>query len=113
MLAAFLVQMARQDGRRDLVEDLSATVAGSLIMVSGAAWCATPLHSVHTRLGASFTDFGGWRMPLRYASDIAEHRAVRSSAGIFDLSHMGEIGVSGPGAVQYARGEPQVRVRQR
>ncbi|WP_128773418.1 glycine cleavage system aminomethyltransferase GcvT [Actinomyces oricola] len=59
----------------------------------------TPLHSVHTRLGASFTDFGGWRMPLRYASDIAEHRAVRSSAGIFDLSHMGEIGVSGPGAL--------------
>ena len=40
VLAAFLVQMARQDGRRDLVEDLSATVAGNLVMVSGAAWCA-------------------------------------------------------------------------
>ena len=49
----------------------------------------TPLHRVHTALGASFTDFGGWQMPLRYTSDLAEHHAVRRSAGIFDLSHMG------------------------
>ena len=58
----------------------------------------TPLHSVHAALGASFTDFGGWRMPLRYASDLAEHHAVRRSAGVFDLSHMGEVKVTGPGA---------------
>ena len=58
----------------------------------------TPLHHVHTALGASFTDFGGWQMPLRYASDLAEHHAVRRSAGIFDLSHMGEVKVTGPGA---------------
>lgn len=58
----------------------------------------TPLHSVHAAAGASFTDFGGWQMPLRYASDLAEHHAVRRSAGIFDLSHMGEVKVTGPGA---------------
>ncbi|MDY3679154.1 MAG: glycine cleavage system aminomethyltransferase GcvT [Actinomyces urogenitalis] len=58
----------------------------------------TPLHKVHERLGASFTDFGGWDMPLRYASDLAEHRAVRNAAGIFDLSHMGEVKVTGPDA---------------
>lgn len=51
----------------------------------------TPLHSVHERLAATFTDFGGWNMPVRYTSDIAEHYAVRQAAGIFDLSHMGEI----------------------
>jgi aminomethyltransferase len=44
------------------------------------------------------TGFAGWLMPLRYGSEIAEHRAVRSAAGLFDLSHMGEIAVSGPGA---------------
>ena len=58
----------------------------------------TPLHSVHVDAGALFTDVGGWRMPLRYAPDLAEHHAVRRSAGIFDLSHMGEIKVSGPDA---------------
>jgi aminomethyltransferase len=58
----------------------------------------TPLRAVHERLGATMTDFAGWLMPLRYGSEIAEHRAVRSAAGLFDLSHMGEIAVSGPGA---------------
>ena len=58
----------------------------------------TPLRAVHERLGATMTDFAGWLMPLRYGSEIAEHRAVRGAAGLFDLSHMGEIGVSGPGA---------------
>ena len=58
----------------------------------------TPLRAVHERLGASMTPFAGWLMPLRYSSEIAEHRAVRGAAGLFDLSHMGEIAVSGPGA---------------
>jgi aminomethyltransferase len=53
---------------------------------------------VHERLGATMTDFAGWLMPLRYKSETAEHTAVRSSAGLFDLSHMGEIAVTGPGA---------------
>jgi aminomethyltransferase len=58
----------------------------------------TPLTGVHERLGASLTDFAGWLMPLRYGSETAEHNAVRSAAGIFDLSHMGELAVSGPDA---------------
>lgn len=59
---------------------------------------STPLHAVHEAAGASFTEFGGWDMPLRYTSDLAEHHAVRTSAGIFDLSHMGEVWVRGPQA---------------
>ncbi|MGF0114846.1 glycine cleavage system aminomethyltransferase GcvT [Promicromonospora sp. Marseille-Q5078] len=56
----------------------------------------TPLHDEHVALGASLTGFGGWLMPLRYTSDLAEHRAVREAAGLFDLSHMGEIHLEGP-----------------
>lgn len=61
----------------------------------------TPLHAEHEKLGASFTDFGGWDMPLKYGSELAEHRAVREAAGLFDLSHMGEIRVSGPDAAVF------------
>jgi aminomethyltransferase len=55
----------------------------------------TPLHARHAALGASFTDFGGWDMPVRYTSDLAEHRAVREAAGLFDISHMAEFVVTG------------------
>lgn len=55
----------------------------------------TTLHDVHLELGAHFTEFAGWDMPVRYTSDVAEHHAVRTSAGIFDLSHMGEVEVTG------------------
>src|SRR5215469_114172 len=58
----------------------------------------TPLRSVHEQLGATMTEFAGWLMPLRYGGETAEHVAVRTSAGLFDLSHMGEIAVTGPGA---------------
>jgi len=58
----------------------------------------SPLHAEHVALGANLTTFGGWLMPLRYTSDLAEHRAVREAAGLFDLSHMGEIEVAGPQA---------------
>ncbi len=58
----------------------------------------TPLYAVHEELGATLTDFAGWRMPLRYGSETAEHQAVRQAAGLFDLSHMGEIVVRGPQA---------------
>ncbi|MFL1999604.1 aminomethyltransferase family protein [Microbacterium sp. A1-JK] len=54
---------------------------------------STPLHQRHESLGATFTDFGGWLMPVRYASDLAEHRAVREAAGLFDISHMAEFWV--------------------
>ncbi|MDQ4504602.1 glycine cleavage system aminomethyltransferase GcvT [Sinomonas sp. ASV322] len=58
----------------------------------------TALYDQHAALGASFTDFGGWQMPLKYGSELAEHRAVRETAGLFDLSHMGEVWVTGPDA---------------
>ncbi len=57
-----------------------------------------PLHAVHEDRGASFTDFGGWEMPVEFDSITKEHAAVRESAGIFDVSHMGEIRVEGPDA---------------
>ncbi|WP_150460638.1 glycine cleavage system aminomethyltransferase GcvT [Nesterenkonia ebinurensis] len=61
----------------------------------------TALAAEHQALGASFTDFGGWRMPLKYTSELEEHKAVRSAAGIFDLSHMGEVRVIGPDAATF------------
>lgn len=61
----------------------------------------TALAAEHEALGASFTDFGGWRMPLKYSSEMEEHRAVRSTAGMFDLSHMGEVRVVGPDAATF------------
>ena len=70
----------------------------------------TPLTGVHEQLGANLTEFAGWLMPLRYGSETAEHTAVRTAAGLFDLSHMGELAVSGPAApaaLDYAlTGEP-------
>lgn len=59
---------------------------------------ASPLRDEHAALGAHFTDFAGWQMPLKYDSELAEHHAVRTRAGLFDLSHMGEIAVAGTGA---------------
>ncbi len=60
----------------------------------------SPLHELHVEAGALFTDFAGWQMPVRYSSDLAEHRAVRTAAGLFDLSHMGEIVIVGAEAAQ-------------
>ncbi|MGM1017619.1 MAG: glycine cleavage system aminomethyltransferase GcvT [Actinomycetota bacterium] len=61
----------------------------------------TPLRERHESLGASFTDFGGWQMPVRYTSDLAEHHAVRTAAGIFDISHMAEFLVTGTHAADF------------
>jgi aminomethyltransferase len=58
----------------------------------------TPLFEEHTRLGARMIPFAGWEMPVQYEGVIAEHRAVRSDCGVFDVSHMGEIEVEGPRA---------------
>ncbi len=58
----------------------------------------TPLTAMHQSLGATMTDFAGWLMPLRYTSETAEHVAVRNAAGLFDLSHMGELTVTGQDA---------------
>ena len=58
----------------------------------------TPLFAVHQRLGGKLIEFGGWEMPVQYSGIVDEHLAVRRAAGIFDISHMGEVCVSGPSA---------------
>ncbi len=59
----------------------------------------TPLYEAHKHLGAKLVEFGGWEMPIQYASIIEEHHAVRSAVGIFDVSHMGEIEITGLNAL--------------
>jgi aminomethyltransferase len=58
----------------------------------------TPLHDRHVALGARLVPFAGWEMPVQYEGVIQEHRAVRTDAGVFDVSHMGELEVEGPRA---------------
>ena len=59
------------------------------------------MFAAHQRLGARLVEFGGWDMPIQYTSIVEEHLAVRSAAGLFDISHMGEFLVSGPGAAAF------------
>ncbi len=61
----------------------------------------TPLYEQHCALGARLVEFGGWEMPVQYSSILDEHRAVRTSAGLFDVSHMGEFKVEGPDALTF------------
>src|SRR5436309_521719 len=58
----------------------------------------TPLYDMHKSLGARFVSFAGWEMPVQYTGIVEEHHAVRQRAGLFDVSHMGEIEVRGPRA---------------
>ncbi|MEX1126892.1 MAG: glycine cleavage system aminomethyltransferase GcvT [Acidimicrobiia bacterium] len=58
----------------------------------------SPLDDLHRRLGARFVEFGGWEMPVQYESVLAEHKAVRTGVGIFDVSHLGRFELSGPGS---------------
>ncbi|HEV2066522.1 MAG TPA: hypothetical protein VGR08_06785, partial [Thermomicrobiales bacterium] len=55
----------------------------------------TALYERHVALGAKMVPFAGWEMPIQYAGILAEHRAVRNAAGLFDLGHMGQVDVSG------------------
>ena len=64
----------------------------------------TPLHDRHVELGARMVPFAGWDMPVQYAGVIPEHRAVRTDAGVFDVSHMGELEVEGPRAPELLQG---------
>ncbi len=58
----------------------------------------TPLYDTHIALGGRMVEFGGWEMPVQYSSILQEHHAVRQTAGLFDICHMGEVRVEGPGA---------------
>lgn len=60
----------------------------------------TPLHGSHIGLGARMVPFGGWDMPVEYSGITAEHMAVRTAAGLFDVSHMGEVEIAGKGALE-------------
>src|SRR3954465_5811126 len=71
-------------------------------MPAASSLRATPLNSVHRALGARMVDFGGWDMPVQYSGIIDEHNAVRNAAGLFDVSHMGEIEIRGPEAAKLA-----------
>ncbi len=68
---------------------------------SAGALRKTPLNAVHRESGARMMPFGGWDMPVEYSGLIAEHQAVRAAAGLFDVSHMGEFEVEGPGALAF------------
>lgn len=61
----------------------------------------TPLFEAHRQAGARLVDFGGWEMPVQYSSIVTEHKCVREAVGIFDISHMGEVRVSGPEAKNF------------
>ncbi len=63
----------------------------------------TPLHELHKAAGARMVDFGGWDMPVNYGSQIEEHHAVRSAAGLFDVSHMLAVEIEGTGARDFLR----------
>lgn len=63
----------------------------------------TPLYERHRTAGARLVDFAGWDMPLHYGSQLEEHRTVRASAGMFDVSHMNVVGISGPDARRFLR----------
>jgi aminomethyltransferase len=64
----------------------------------------TALYSAHQRLGARLIDFGGWEMPVQYSGIVEEHLAVRNAAGLFDISHMGQLLISGAGALTFLNG---------
>ena len=68
---------------------------------SGTALKRTALYTVHKAAGAKLVEFGGWEMPVEYTSITQEHLAVRTAAGLFDVSHMGEIEVRGPHALAF------------
>jgi aminomethyltransferase len=69
-----------------------------VVIVTSELHCRSALFERHKALGARFVSFAGWEMPVQYQGIGAEHRAVRTAAGLFDVSHMGELVLSGPGA---------------
>ena len=75
-----------------------------------AALLRTPLSDRHVAAGAKVGPFAGWEMPLYYSTVREEHRAVREGAGLFDVSHMGQLEVTGPGARAYLLCKPHVNM---
>ncbi|MFD4327154.1 glycine cleavage system aminomethyltransferase GcvT [Nocardioides sp. NPDC058538] len=67
----------------------------------GSELLQSPLHENHVGLGAKFAEFGGWSMPLEYSGVVKEHTAVREAVGVFDVSHLGKVMISGSGAADF------------
>ena len=67
----------------------------------------TALHAEHVRLGARLVDFAGWDMPIQYQSQLDEHNAVRTGAGMFDVAHMAVVDVAGARARVFANADGQ------
>ena len=61
----------------------------------------TPLYERHRELGAKMVEFGGWEMPVQYSGILDEHHATRTAAGLFDISHMGQVNVRGKDALAF------------
>src|ERR1044072_1126760 len=85
------LSVASPDGRR----------AGQAIALRAVNLRRTPLYEKHVELGGKLVDFAGWEMPVQYEGVREEHMAVRTHAGMFDVSHMGEVEVEGPGALAF------------
>jgi aminomethyltransferase len=66
-----------------------------------AALLRSPMHDRHLALGARMAEFGGWEMPIQYTGVVEEHLTVREAVGVFDVSHLGNAKVSGPGAAEF------------
>ena len=90
---------AQPPSPRLLVDPLTAPVLASPVAMGELR--KTPLNAVHRESGAKLVPFGGWEMPVEYSGLISEHLAVRRAAGLFDVSHMGEFEVEGPGALAF------------
>ena len=63
----------------------------------------TPLYDIHLKYGGRIVEFGGWLLPVQYAGILAEHKAVREKAGLFDVSHMGEVTIKGSDALAFVQ----------
>ncbi len=80
------------------MSDRAAEAGAETTTPNEGALRRTPLHGEHVRLGARIVPFAGWEMPVQYKGLVEEHKAVRAGAGLFDVSHMGELELTGPGA---------------
>src|SRR5581483_11237939 len=89
---------ARQDWQSPPGNGSRLIVPRGELLMTAESLQRTPLYDRHVALGARLVPFAGWEMPVQYEGVIPEHRAVRADAGVFDVSHMGEIDVEGPRA---------------
>ncbi|MBV9369248.1 MAG: glycine cleavage system aminomethyltransferase GcvT, partial [Frankiales bacterium] len=81
--------------------DATEAIASPVVTEPHPSLRQSPLHERHVALGAKMAEFGGWSMPIQYSGVVEEHLAVRTAVGLFDVSHLGNVEVSGPGAKEF------------